>query len=536
MSLNQRSSYVIKQSNGTTWNFSYSENTGIVYKFFEKSKWTSYQVVTDQGTENFSVVLLSDDRICVLYQDKIGHINLSMHDGNQWSDRQILKNEQKELFQIYFKAIAYKNQAHVIYSILNKQTRITTLFHQILDEKNSLSDPKIIDIIKFEYEIPFILYSEDAKGIYIMYQRLVDNHQIGYKVFNKDNKDWNNFYVIDRSSKPYRDYSMAVFRGNLNIIYIKDDQETHSLIYVHGDNVNLKHGKLLESTNIDSCLLFILNNQIWCAWVQEDKVYSNFSVDNGESFSMPPYVELLDTLNIVKSIYSSNDIKDMKDFILNEVYITNEEPLKYLIISDMYPNINNKDINDLSCIAYFMDKIGEMMLMHEKKFKQREQFVSQLKHMLEEQKIKLLSYESKFEEINKEYAKFREGKQLLNENVSYLQESLIAKEQKLNELENFNIEKENEILFLKEKIYHQEHGTLTVVEEEPSNILENINIEKDNEICYLKEEISEQDQKILSLIEEVKNLKDHVEDLTSQLSVANSKLNNSFFKRIFNNE
>lgn len=536
MTLGERRLHVIKQSDGTTWSFSYIENTGIIYRLLEKSKWSSDYIIADKGTEKFSAVLLSDDRICILYQDTLGHINLSMYDGNEWSDQQILKNEQNDMFEVYFKAVTYKDKIHFIYNILNKETNITTLFHQVFDEKNNLSNPKIIDIIKFEYQIPFVLCAEDNKGIYVVYQRLISEHQIGYKIFNKDSENWSDFYVIDTSSDPYKDYSMIMFKDSFNVVYIKCDQDINSLIYAREDNANLKYNKLLKDTNIDSCLLLILNDQIWCVWIQEEKICCSFSIDNGENFSMPPYAEKLSTSSIVKAVYMSNNTKDIKNILFNEIYIPNEEFLGYLIISDMYPNINNEDRGYISCISYFMGKIHEMMSMCEKKSKQREQLVNQLKYILEEQKIKSLSYESKFEEINKEYSKFREGKELLNENVSYLQESLIAKEQRLNELENLNIEKENEILCLREKVYQQESSVLDNVEEEVTSIQENINIEKDNEILNLKDEVSEQEHRILSLVDEIKNLKEQVGDLSSQLKVANSKLNSSFIKRIFSNE
>lgn len=536
MTLGERRLHVIKQSDGTTWSFSYIENTGIVYRILEKSKWSSDYIITDKGTEKFSAVLLSDDRICILYQDTLGYINLSMYDGNEWSDQQILKNEQNDMLEVHFKVVTYKDEIHVIYNILNKETKITTLFHQIFDEKNNLSNPKIIDIIKFEYQIPFILCSEENKGIYVVYQRLISEHQIGYKIFNKESENWSDFYVIDTSSAPYKDYSMIIFKDSLNLVYIKCDQDIKSLIYAREDNANLKYNKLLEDANIDSCLLLILNDQIWCVWIQEEKICGSFSIDNGENFSIPPYAEQLTAASITKAKYNSNNTKNMKGILFNEIYIPNEEFLRCLIISDMYPNIDNNDDNYTSWTSYFMERIHEMMSICEKKFKQREQFVNQLKYILEEQKIKSLSYESKFEEINKEYSKFREGKELLNENVSYLQESLISKEQRLNELENLNIEKENEILCLREKIYQQESGTLTSVEEEITSIQQNINIEKDNEILNLKDEVSEQEHRILSLIEEIKNLKEQVGDLNSQLKVANSKLNSSFIKRIFNNE
>ncbi|MBP2031533.1 hypothetical protein J2Z42_000198 [Clostridium algifaecis] len=354
MEISRENFYIIEQSSGNVWYFYYNECLGIVYRIFKENLQSNYQLVTDTGTKNFSVVLFPDDTICVLYEDINGEINLTTCDGETWSEQKILKNIHRELFSPYFKAVVIKNKLYIIYSILNKITGISTLFHQTFDGKNNLSSPKIIDTVKFNYNVPFNVYVLKNKKLFIMYQRLINNHQLGYKVF--DDKHWSKFYIIDKSIHPYKNYSIIIYNHRVHSLYIRSEKNNDKIIYTAGTNANFKYTELAENQDIISCTFFITHTQIWCSWIQHNKIFSSFSIDNGNSFSNPPYSKLLSS-NIVKWSYSTNRASNINDLILKEVYISPDEPLKYLIISDIYSYDNN-----VSYKAYFINKIVEKIL------------------------------------------------------------------------------------------------------------------------------------------------------------------------------
>ncbi|AGX43243.1 hypothetical protein [Clostridium saccharobutylicum] len=198
-----RDFYFIKQSTGDIWIFSFRANQGIIYKIFKKNSWSEDHILTKEALKNFSVTLFQDNSINVLYQDLEGKIILSEYIEGKWNKKIILTNEKKELFKIYFKTFVNKNELQIIFSIFNKENTTATLFHQALDEKNKLSKPKMLDIVKYDYEVPFILYSSDNKDVIIMYQRFAGNHEIGYQTFNKNLQKWSNFNSIDKSKHPF---------------------------------------------------------------------------------------------------------------------------------------------------------------------------------------------------------------------------------------------------------------------------------------------------------------------------------------------
>jgi len=531
-----RNFYIIKQSDGTTLSFSFNKDDGIIYKFFKENIWSEEYVLANEALKNFSAILLSDDSINVLYQDLKGTLILSKYDGEQWNEQEILTNEKNEIFNIYFKTVVNENKIQIIFSIFNKKNNTATLFHHILDEKNTLSKPKVIDRIKYDYDIPFVLYSPDNKELFIMYQRFLNNHEIGYKSFNNDNEKWSDFKFIDRSKYLFKDYSVIIFNESLHALYIKKEENIDSLNYVHGNHYNFKNTKLFKGKNIESCLIFIIYGQIWCFGIKNNKILSSFSIDNGNNFSTPPYEQSVNSLDIFKSIYISNEPKERKGILGNEIYFTNDDTLQYLIFSTLYPYIkNNEKSNDyLSYVEYYMTEICLKILSYEKTSKQKEQLITQLKSQLEEQKVQILSFEIKFKEINKAHSKFIDLKNQLNTNINLLQESLNDRDEKLKLLENITMEKEEEILSLKEKLSQNANLLQENLanKEEKINLLENMNKKKEEEILSLKEKLSQN----VNLLQESLNDRDEKLKLLENITMEKEKERISLKKKLYQDE
>ncbi|AGY78206.1 hypothetical protein [Clostridium autoethanogenum] len=443
-----KKSYILKRSNGAIWNISYNENREIVYRIFKEDALHTYNLITSNISQNLSAILLPNDIIYVLYQDMNGNINLLTEDETRWNEQQIIKNNRGKMNDVYFQAFLNQNEIHIIYSVLNKKAGITTIWHQILDKKNDLSSSKIIDTLKFNYDIAFSLHTSKDKKIFILYQKSLNNrHELGYKIFNHESKNWSNFYSIDSSTFPYKYYSILKSKNTIHILYIKNSQNRNSLIYASGIGTDFKYNKLSQSVNIDFCYFFIGYNQIWCSWTQDNKIYSSFSIDGGRSFSNAPFKNSLTFLDITKCIYSSNKQSYLDTFYFNELYMINKNPLEYLIISQIFPNINDYKVNPY--MTYFMDEIWKKISAYQKMLNQKNNLILQLKYLLKQEKTKYLSYKSRCYNINEEYDNFNKTKDLLNENINFIQKSLIEKENKINELENATIEKEDAIINLK---------------------------------------------------------------------------------------
>lgn len=478
MEITTKSFYIIKQANGTTWNFLYDEDEGIIYKFFKENKCSDYNILTKTAQNNFSVFLLPDDSINVLYKDFTETIVLMKYIEDIWTEQEIMKNSEPEVFDVDFKAAVYNNRINMIFSILNKKDNTVTLLHEILNKENNLTNAKIIEKLENEHYISFNIYSIENKGLFVMYQRFSGQFRLGYKFFDKNTKEWSNFNLIDTSIYPFRNYSTLITNGMLSTLYIKKEKNIDKLIYAHGKNSAFKKIELFSDINIELCSFFIVFGQIWCYWIKNNIIYNSFSINNGNDFSSYPYEQILNYQFLFKVIYIYNKLEEPKNVYANEIYVSNYDDIKYLIFSNLYSytinNIKNKEY--LSYIEYYMVQICEKVLSYEKKLKEKETSINELNQKFEKEKLKLLSSE--------------------NENMLTTQKNLIAKEDTLNFFENENIKKEKEIF-------------------------------------SLKSELSNQENRILSLLEEIKNLQDDINNLNSQFTRTNSKIKTWFSKKIF---
>lgn len=513
MKLNKKICHAIKQSNGTLWIFSYDENLGITYKILKENQSISCNSFIKNCKNNFSIILYPNDHIYLIYQELNGTIMMNIYNGVDWTVQEILENDESDTFNVFLKAILHNNKINIFYNILNKKTNNRTLFYQVLDEEIKLSEQKLIDVINFNCSESFDVYSQDNKNLYIIYEKQEENYQIGYRILY-NNKTWSEFFIIDTSSYPFNDYSVLIVENNLCALYIKKEDNMNNLIYSCGNNPkNLKSNILLKAENIEGCSLLIFCGLICFKWIKDGKIYSSFSINDGRTFSIHPYRELLKSDDIIIVKYKSNVFTEINDLFMNEIYITNENIFKYLIISDIS-----------LYIRHFLKELYVQNQSYENTIKQQEQLLIEFKYKLEEQKAKLSSYENKLKDINDTNTKFKDEKNSLIDSIILLQDKSIEREETLNQLERCTIEKEDEINSLKLEISERENKIIT---------LENISTEEENKISSMQKEISNQQIIITSLNDKIQNLTDQIINLKSQLDEVNFKINNTFFNRIF---
>ncbi|MBU3143981.1 hypothetical protein [Clostridium sp. CF012] len=516
--------YVIKQSDYTTWNFTYDKNRGILCRKLNEEKESSYQVLEKESSGNFSVLLLPNDDIYFLYEDLKGNIKLRILKESKWSEDIVILEKTTEIYDISFKAILNKNKIYLFYNVLNKETKIRTLFHQVVDENFNLTSPKIIDKSNDKYNYSFTIVADDNNELLIMYQKSQKNYKLGYKVLNPEFDRWSEFKIIDESGSPFIDYSLLSINNSIHSLYIKKEKEKDILIYSQSEAIKEGHNVLFEGTNIKSCSVFSIEGHIYCSWINNNEIYNCFTKDKGKTFSSPSSIELLASLDVIKSIYKSNLTRTIRNLIINEMYVMDDDEVEVLIIPNEYNTLDssivNKNIECDQCLLEaksYLSVAYNKMLLYEKQLKQKDDVITLLKNNIQEYSIKVQIYENRLKDINTQYIKFQEDKNLLNGNIDYLQESLINKEKKINELESVSMEQGKEILIFKDQ-FNEKQKQITKLQEKTSNQ------DMDN---------LENESKILSFIEEVGILRNQLEDLNAKLS--NSKTNDSLLKRIFNN-
>ncbi len=529
MFLPDKKFYVIKQSDYTTWNLTYDKNRGILYRILKDNKESNYKVLEKESSGNFSVLLLPNDDIYFLYEDLKGNIKLRILNEDKWSEDIVLLKKTTEIYDISFKAILNKNQIYLFYNVLNRETKIRTLFNQVVNENFNLESPIIIAKSSDEKNCSFNIVIDGNNKLLIMYQKSQKSYKLGYKILNAEFNIWSDFNIIDESSEPFMDYSFLSINDVIHSLYIKKEKNRSVLIYSQDGYTKERYNRLFEATDLKSCSFFAIEGHLYCSWINNNEIYNSFTKDKGKTFSAPSSIELLSSLNVIKSIYESNLTRTIRDLIINEMYVMDDDEVEILIIPNEYNTLDSSIINKNKshkecdqCLIEaksYLNVAYNKMLIYEKQLRQKEELITLLRNSVQENVIRIHIYENKLKDINAEYIKFQEDKELLNGNINYLQESLISKEKKNNELEDVNNEHGKEILAFKDQ-FIEKQKQIMILQEENSQ-LEMGNIEKES--------------RILLFNEEVEILTNQLEELNSKLTITNIKIKDSFLKRIFNN-
>ena len=515
MVLKDRNFYIVKQSDGLMWNFTYDDNIGIIYRVLKDNEDSFYDLLVGECRRNFSVLLFQNDDIYILYEDLCGNILMCTYDGIEWSEGIIVVENNSDMYEVEFNAVLSNDEIYLFYSILDKNSEMRTFFYQVIDSKLNFFKPNIIDIIDFDYANPFNIYTLQSNNIIIMYQKLNECHELGYKVYNYEDSMLSKFYVIDRSIQPFEDYSLLFIEDTLHAIYIKNTDGENKAIYSYGSTTNFKNSEVFEGMNIISCSFFIAEGNIWIIGITNNNIYFSLSTNNGKNFSSPPYEEALVSLSIIKAIYMSNQ-QNRCNLIIDEIYIQDGYNSPYTMIPDIYKiftEINGNETNNvnkyLSYIKNFINENRKVILKYEEVLNAKEKLINKIsyklsekEHQLEVQKTNCKNYEIKLADINKQYIQFKNGKNELNENIDFMQQNLISKEEKINELENINLQDQSQIINCKEQM-----------------------ADKNNIIKTREQQIESLQNKISTYREEIGKLKSGIEALSLQD-------NYSFFKRM----
>lgn len=223
MEFKEKNFYILKQEKGIIWSFNYNKEVGIVYRVLKENQWSNYTSIVKECNDNFKITLLENNYIYIIYEDFIGNMKLKFYDKNKWCDEITIQSINKDMLQLDFNLVPDKNQAHIIYNILNKETSKRTLFYQKISVTGKLSDIKIIDNINFNGTSAVINEITNNNELIIAYERLTNSYEIGYKVLNIENETLSDFHIIDKSKNPFIDFSFLSLNNIIYTFQVKDD-------------------------------------------------------------------------------------------------------------------------------------------------------------------------------------------------------------------------------------------------------------------------------------------------------------------------
>lgn len=525
-----RNFYIVKQEDGILWNFTYKENFGIIYRTYDKNSWSSYNILVKNASKAFSALILPDNRICIIYQSSCGNLLLKVYARDEWKEYSILHKKGNGVNDIQFKTIYASGKIQIFYSILRSHDNMRTLFHQTLTLNNDLkvSSPILIDTTNVNHANQFVVHTLKDNSICIMYQKLLNKYELGYKVFDGKSMTWSKFYNVDKNNSPYTDYSLCSLNDQINILYIKNNGESNTLYNSRGHIPNLEHMKIAESNNMVSCAIFRERDITYGFWISNNYIYSYYNIDTDANIS-PIKSDGLKSMDVTKSSFIEVSFEGR--IISNELFVQDGValtilPNNFFAYKETLKLQQNKLENNMertklssysggnpqqeSLSNITEEQVGSI----EMKLIKKDQLINQLNYIIKEEKNKVLLLTNQISLLEKNYLQWETQKSQLYKDADLLQEALISKENQIHELEKAMVEKETRLMELSK--------------------INSDSQEQNNKNTAMEPQIEVYKTSISNLYKTIEDLNSKINNLEEEKVVLINEKNSSLFKKLFN--
>lgn len=474
MDVNLGIPYLIKLESGELYRFYYEAKMGIVYQIFNEGQWSEKIVAYKTEKEYFYVYLSPDNKIHLFCQDALNSIVLCIYQQDKWSEQVIFSSRTNSLNAvdiIYFYVLFYGNDLHLFHILQDKKSKNKVLVHQISLDKNHWMTPKVVDSIADFKGKAFDIQVDHKDNILLFYKNRREEYVFGYRRYSRANGIWSDYFIIENGSLPFEDFSVLQYHDDIHVLYIKKDNFYSRLFYRCKSSSWRKSITLFENSGIKHCSIFLLDDHLWIIWTCENKLYSCYSTDKGEHFSIPSIHKEVNMNYLTKSSFKSNFSKDIAHLTAKEVLIDNLNKSELLVISELFPTISGYDMpskieakvenpkenilsmdSNLNFIRKQMDEVYEKIYICKKSLNEKEQQISQLNFTLQLKNNDIAKLDYHLNELKKEKEELTMENKILKEKFTMSEEKLVPKEFQIKTLEDRCISQQTEITRLQNEI------------------------------------------------------------------------------------
>lgn len=456
--------HIIKQSKGNIWAFFYDHAEGICYMTYNNDNWSKKELIYSNGTKNFSVYLDKQDNIYLYCQDTSGNILLYQYESNKWKSQVLLYSKNGFIDSLSFDAIIEGDNFYLFYNLKDPNSDRHALVEQKAIGGKHWETPALIDYIYPLDKKPFSVYKDNNGDIFLCYQKYSESYNLGYKRYSNSTNKWSDFYPFDKSNFSYTDESILINNNEIFNLYIKKEAH-YSSLYFKAKSTNQweETKKLFEKTDISSCSLFMIDDHIWAAWICQDKLFSCYSTDGGNSFSEASIHLIEEPKLVIKAHYQTNFAEEEKRLLTNAIYILSEPQIKFLILPEIFPAINGSSLqidntfvpatekvdNYLNEIKNHLNQLHEEIYICKKQLREKENQINQLKYSLKVKNKDISKTAFDFRKINELQKK---ELSVLKERNKKLEEELIKKNESIKQLEEKIITQRKGMNILKKEL------------------------------------------------------------------------------------
>lgn len=373
-----KNSYVIEDTHGARWYFSFEPDEGIrCIKRPDGANASSSENLVNTGSDDFSADI-DRDYIYLLYKGTNNELNLMIWNGSIWSKSSLMKNPVTG--NIKRPNLLLDNGfIHILYEVNNKDNNYYLVHH--FWNKNKWSTNVIVSS---DSSIPYC-FTRGPSGLYGIYSY---RGELRYLNFTYTSGTWGKPITIGNTdSKDDFFIHVGDKYSGINIIY-SGYKKLHYIKKASGNwPSNNEQNKILFSDGAQHPSLLYIGTNLWAVWHSEGFLYTCLSADNGDTWSKPFKISsAADTLSVC------NFISLEKGFIRAKAFYHIKNPYCLILIDDIFEPQS-------SGFSYFTIYINQI-----------QQYIDQLSKKVQEQNDKnneliknLQKIESYYKDLNTQY-------------------------------------------------------------------------------------------------------------------------------------
>ncbi|MBM7613921.1 hypothetical protein [Alkaliphilus hydrothermalis] len=339
MPLNGKNEFIFQDSKGKTFNFFLDEKEEIqCISSNTKHQWVSKDDVFPKRCSSLDIVLDGSDRFHIVSYHYDGDFYYHYRKNNEWKSIQLTSLSKSERI-FYPKACILGSNIHVFYDLQQSTQRDRcTLFHYTYDEKAMTWVKNNICTLRFNRFVTPYKVLTYKKRILLLYISIINNNdEICLIEYYPHNDQWSKPQQLTNTTdqKLYMDALMDQ-EGNLHITWCQYKEQDGLMVqYLKTDlkNVDLKDQKISSLSKRLNCSfpqLILMNQQLYCMWVEYGHLAVSKSNDMGSNWMPPSIVDDSKINNFKRYRYGSNQSKSQFNIQCEFLYGTHYPSIQFL--------------------------------------------------------------------------------------------------------------------------------------------------------------------------------------------------------------
>lgn len=338
MKPNQLNSFILQTNDRNLFYFFYTNDGNISYSIYSNNHWSNPKTVIERVNYNFSVNLTEKDDIYVFCQDLKGNVILCLYQNKNWSSKTILENKVSEIYDINFQMLFDNKNLSLIYSMPIIGEKSSHLIYHSMDN-NRWNSPQILDTIIPFKGLPFVLQNINSNLNIAFYERKGKESSLGYREFSVPLQKWSNFNPFHTTFYTYTDQSFLTTENTIHTLFLVRTNFSYQLIYRYKEGLDWSMPNLIyEGGRVETCSMFILENQLWILWYINSNIYVSISQNLGKSFNKPiPYKGNYPSIP-VKATFITNLEQKESQLYTRELILNGQSIPEIAIVPELYPD------------------------------------------------------------------------------------------------------------------------------------------------------------------------------------------------------